>query len=161
MAEDWVYSICGMCTVRCPIKVTVRNGRVVFIQGNLRLTFGRCALHTQGHTVNNPLLSEQMRENQLWINRKEAEKLGIKEGDRVAVSRNGYSKSIKANVTDAIHPEAVFLVHGFGHRLPVETRGFNKELADNRFMTGGLDIWDRAGGATAYQEHFVTVSKIV
>jgi thiosulfate reductase / polysulfide reductase chain A len=129
-------------------------------QGNFRLTFGRCALHTQGHTVNNPLLSEQMRENQLWINRDEAEKLGIKEGDRVDVSQNGYSESIKAKVTDAIHPEAVFVVHGFGHRLPVETRAFNKGLADNRFMTGGLDIWDRAGGAIAYQEHFVAVSKI-
>jgi thiosulfate reductase / polysulfide reductase chain A len=129
-------------------------------QGNFRLTFGRCALHTQGHTVNNPLLSEQMRENQLWINRDEAEKLEIKDGDRVAVSQNEYSESVKAKVTDAIHPEAVFVVHGFGHRLPVETRAFNKGLADNRFMTGGLDIWDRAGGAIAYQEHFVTVSKI-
>jgi thiosulfate reductase/polysulfide reductase chain A len=53
----------------------------------------------------------------------------------------------------------VFVVHGFGHRLPVETRAFNKGLADNRFMAGGLDIWDRAGGAIAFQEHFVTVSK--
>jgi thiosulfate reductase/polysulfide reductase chain A len=51
------------------------------------------------------------------------------------------------------------VVHGFGHQLPVETRAFNKGLADNRFMAGGLDIWDRAGGAIAYQEHFVTVSK--
>ncbi len=34
MADNWVYSICGMCTVRCPIKVKVRNGKVVFIQGN-------------------------------------------------------------------------------------------------------------------------------
>ena len=128
-------------------------------QGSFRLTFGRCALHTQGHTVNNPLLSEQMSENQLWIHVDEAEKLGIREGDRVMVSRNGYAESITANVTEAIHPEAVFVVHGFGHRLPVETRAFNKGLADNRFMTGGLDIWDRAGGAIAYQEHFVTVEK--
>jgi thiosulfate reductase/polysulfide reductase chain A len=128
-------------------------------QGSFRLTFGRCALHTQGHTVNNPLLSEQMSENHLWIHVDEAEKLGIRKGDRVMVSRNGYSESITANVTETIHPEAVFVVHGFGHRLPLETRAFNKGLADNRFMTGGLDIWDRAGGAIAYQEHFVTVEK--
>jgi thiosulfate reductase / polysulfide reductase chain A len=128
-------------------------------QGNFRLTFGRCALHTQGHTVNNPLLAEQMPENYLWINSDEAEKLDIRDGGRVTVSRNGYSESVTAKVTEAIHPEAVFVVHGFGHRLPVETRAFNKGLADNRFMTGGLDIWDRAGGAIAYQEHFVTVSK--
>jgi thiosulfate reductase/polysulfide reductase chain A len=127
--------------------------------GRFRLTFGRCALHTQGHTVNNPLLSEQMPENHLWINTKEAEKLDIEDGDRVTVSQNGYSESIQARVTEAIHPQAVFVVHGFGHRLPVETRAFNKGLADNRFMAGGLDIWDRAGGAIAFQEHFVTVSK--
>jgi thiosulfate reductase/polysulfide reductase chain A len=127
--------------------------------GQFRLTFGRCALHTQGHTVNNPLLSEQMPENHLWINKTEAEKLDIEDGDRVQVSQNGYSESIQARVTEAIHPEAVFVVHGFGHQLPVETRAFNKGLADNRFMAGGLDIWDRAGGAIAYQEHFVTVSK--
>jgi thiosulfate reductase/polysulfide reductase chain A len=92
-----------------------------------------------------------MPENHLWINTKEAEKLDIEDGDRVTVSQNGYSESI--------HPDAVFVVHGFGHRLPVETRAFNKGLADNRFMAGGLDIWDRAGGAIAFQEHFVTVSK--
>jgi thiosulfate reductase/polysulfide reductase chain A len=127
--------------------------------GQFRLTFGRCALHTQGHTVNNPLLSEQMPENHLWINKTEAEKLDIVDGDRVQVSQNGYSEFIQARVTEAIHPDAVFVVHGFGHRLPVETRAFNKGLADNRFMAGGLDIWDRAGGAIAFQEHFVTVSK--
>jgi anaerobic selenocysteine-containing dehydrogenase len=127
--------------------------------GRFRLTFGRCALHTQGHTVNNPLLSEQMPENHLWINKTEAEKLDIVDGDRVQVSQNGYSEFIQARVTEAIHPDAVFVVHGFGHRLPVETRAFNKGLADNRFMAGGLDIWDRAGGAIAFQEHFVTVSK--
>jgi len=26
-------------------------------------------------------------------------------------------------------------------------------------MKGGLDKWDKAGGAIAYQEHFVKVSK--
>ena len=26
-------------------------------EGSFRLTFGRCAVHTQGHTVNNPILS--------------------------------------------------------------------------------------------------------
>lgn len=128
-------------------------------QGEFRLTFGRCALHTQGHTVNNALLFEQMPENVLWINTGEAEKLGISDGATVSVSQNGYSEAIKARVTDFIHPEAVFVIHGFGHRLKVESRAFNRGLADNRFMSGGMEIWDPAGGAIAYQEHFVTVSK--
>jgi thiosulfate reductase / polysulfide reductase chain A len=29
-----VYSLCGMCAVRCPIEVTVEDGRVVWVQGN-------------------------------------------------------------------------------------------------------------------------------
>ncbi len=29
-----VYSMCGMCAVRCPIEVTVENGRVAWLQGN-------------------------------------------------------------------------------------------------------------------------------
>jgi thiosulfate reductase / polysulfide reductase chain A len=129
-------------------------------EGQFRLTFGRCALHTQGHTVNNAMLFEQMPENVLWINDKAAAALKIADGERVTVSRNGYSETIAAKVTPFIHPEAVFVVHGFGHRLPVESRAFGKGLADNRFMQGGLDVWDPAGGGIAMQEHFVTVSKI-
>ncbi len=128
-------------------------------EGEFRITFGRCALHTQGHTVNNPLLNEQMGENTLWINTKKAGALGIADGDTVTVGQNGYTETIKAKVTDFIHPDAVFVIHGFGHRLKVESRAFGKGLADNKFMSGGMDIWDKAGGAIAYQEHFVTVSK--
>lgn len=127
--------------------------------GEFRLTFGRCALHTQGHTVNNPLLNEQMSENTLWINTKAAAKLGISHGETVVVGQKGYTETIKANVTDFIHKDAVFVIHGFGHRLKVESRAYGKGLADQNFMSGGMDIWDKAGGAIAYQEHFVTVSK--
>ncbi|MFO8031517.1 MAG: hypothetical protein R6U22_03140, partial [Desulfohalobiaceae bacterium] len=34
MAKKQVYSICGMCTVRCPIMTEVENGEVSFVQGN-------------------------------------------------------------------------------------------------------------------------------
>jgi thiosulfate reductase / polysulfide reductase chain A len=128
-------------------------------EGQFRLTFGRCALHTQGHTVNNPMLFEQMPENVLWINDQAAQKLDIANGDQVLVSQNGYSESIKAKVTAMIHPDAVFVIHGFGHRLPAESRAFGRGLADNKFMRGGMDRWDPAGGAIAYQENFVEVTK--
>lgn len=142
-------------------------------KGHFRLTFGRCALHTQGHTVNNPMLFEVMPENVLWINNQAAEKLDINDGDYVKVtapgcqneeknsdnSTNKYFELVKAKVTDTIHPEAVFVVHGFGHKLPVESRAFGKGLADNKFMSCGMDKWDPAGGAVALQEHFVLVEK--
>ena len=129
--------------------------------GMFRLTFGRCAMHTQGHTVNNPLLFEQMSENALWLNTGVAKAMGIEDGDRVEVSQNGYAETTTAKVTDAIHPEAVFVLHGFGHTLPVESRARGRGLADNKFMQGGLELWDPAGGAIAYQEHFVAVRKLI
>ena len=128
-------------------------------QGRFRITFGRCGVHTQGHTVNNPLLFEQMPENVLWMNTQAAEKLGIENGDEVIVGSNGRSGSIKAMVTDFIHPEAVFMVHGFGHTLPVESRAKDRGVADNELMPKGIHKWDKAGGCVAMQEHFVAVRK--
>jgi len=124
-----------------------------------RITFGRCALHTQGHTVNNSLLFEQMPENTLWINSERAKKLGISTDDTVTISNNGHSGEIKAFVTDFIHPEAVFMIHGFGHTLPCESRAQGRGVADNELMPKGITKWDKGGGAIAMQEHFVTVSK--
>ena len=128
-------------------------------EGQYRLTFGRCAVHTQGHTVNNPMLHEQMPENVLWINSAEAAKIGVEDGAWVEVGNGDYSGKIRAKVTALIHPEAVFMVHGFGHTLPAETLAIGKGVADHELMPGGLAIWDPAGGAVALQEHFVTVKK--
>ena len=74
------------------------------------------------------------------------------------VRSNGHRGRMKAKVTDLIHPDAVFMVHGFGHTLPVESRARGKGVADNALMPGGLSTWDQAGGGMALQEHFVTVS---
>jgi len=125
-----------------------------------RLTFGRCALHTQGHTVNNPYLNERLPENVLWINAGEAKRLDIADNELVQISSNGYSERIRAKPTEMIHPEAVFMLHGFGHTLPVETRAYGKGAADNKFMPGGLRNWDPVGGGLALQEHYIEVNKI-
>lgn len=129
-------------------------------EGMFRITFGRCGVHTQGHTVNNPLLAGRMPENVLWINEATARNMGIAEGDLVEVSANGYSGKIKAYVTEFIHPEAVFMVHGFGHALPVESRACGKGVADQMLMPGGIEKWDPAGGGIAMQEHFVAVRRL-
>ena len=128
-------------------------------EGKFRLTFGRCGVHTQGHTVNNSLLFEQVPENILWMNTEAGTGLGLSDGDMVEISGNGGGGRIKAKLTDLIHPEAVFMLHGFGHRLPVESRAFGKGVADHELMCGGLDRWNKGGGAMAMQEHFVSVTK--
>ena len=130
--------------------------------GYYRLAFGRSPVHTHGRTQNNPVLSEIMPENSLWINADEAAKLGISDGDRVQVtsSDGSHSGTIKAFVTEFIHPESVFMVHGFGRKVPWQTRGYNKGLGDYRFETGLLDVYDPVGGAIALMECFVKVEKV-
>jgi len=130
-------------------------------EGFYRLAFGRSPVHTHGRTQNNPVLSEIMPENQLWLNNEEAAKLGIANGDRVQVtsSDGSHTGTIQAYVTEFIHPESVFMVHGFGRKVPWQTRGYNKGLADYRFETGLLDVYDPVGGANSLMECFVKVEK--
>ena len=124
-----------------------------------RLVPGRMAVHTQSSTANNPLLSELVPTNRLWIHADRAAALGIADGDWVEVTPSGAAGRLQAKVTTGIHPEAVFMLHGFGHELPQETRAFNRGVADESCMVGGLDREDPLGGGLALQEHFVTVRK--
>jgi len=32
--KESVYSICGMCAVRCPLRVEVEDGKVTWVEGN-------------------------------------------------------------------------------------------------------------------------------
>lgn len=125
-----------------------------------RLIPGRMALHTQSSTTNNPLLAELAPTNSLWLHADRAGALGIVDGDWVDVlTPSGSVGRLRAKVTTGIHPEAVFMLHGFGHQLPQETRAFGKGVADEACMVGGLDREDPLGGGLALQEHFVTVRK--
>ncbi|WP_029898140.1 molybdopterin-dependent oxidoreductase [Desulfohalovibrio reitneri] len=128
-------------------------------EGKFRIIFGRCGVHTQGHTVNNPKLAEQMPENVLWLNEDVAKGMGVSDGDTVVVGSNGHSGEIKAFVTPFIHPEAAFMVHGFGHKLPPESRAYGKGVADNLLMPGGLENWSKEAGYICMQEHFISVKK--
>ncbi|MGD9111449.1 MAG: molybdopterin dinucleotide binding domain-containing protein, partial [Desulfobacterales bacterium] len=110
----------------------------------------------------NPVLSEIMPENQLWINAAEAAKMGVSNGDLVQVtsSDGSHSGAIHTFVTEFIHPESVFMVHGFGRKVPWQTRGYNKGLGDYRFETGLLDVYDPVGGAISLMECFVKIDKV-
>ncbi len=126
-------------------------------EGSYRLLFGRKGYQTHGQSNNNPVLSQLLGSNKLWIHTDEAKKLGISSGDTVTVSNENTKGTIEAQVTDFIHPEAVFMLHGFGTDVPAQKRAFGKGLADNSFMTGKLKNWDHAGGGLTMNECFVTV----
>jgi len=127
--------------------------------GQFRLVFGRSAIHAHGHTINNPLLNELMPENKLWINSRKAAKLGIVDGDWVDVENKGYTGHIRAHVTEFIHPEAVYMVHGFGRQVPSQSRAYNAGVADQRLMQGMLQSMDPAGGGLNLCESFITVKR--
>ena len=131
-------------------------------KGYYRLAFGRSPVHTHGRTINNPVLHEIMPENVLWMNAKEAKRLGIANNDRVQVTSadGSHSGTIRAYVTEFIHPEVVFMVHGFGRKVPWQTRGYNRGLGDYRFETGLLDVYDPVGGGIALLECQVHVKKV-
>ena len=125
--------------------------------GKFRLIVGRTALHTHISTQNNPYLNEIISENVLWINDDKAAELGIKNGDTVEVSSNVGSGKIKTKATDLIHPEAVFMLHGFGHMAKSATRSYNKGLSDAVLQE---NLTDSVGGSPALHDTFVTVKPI-
>jgi thiosulfate reductase/polysulfide reductase chain A len=93
----------------------------------------------------------------LWINTGEAKKLGISTGDLVHVSSCGVTQTIKASVTDHIHPEAVYTLHGYGREIPLQTRAYKKGMRDNTLMKGLLRV--AIGGNCPITDCFVTVKK--
>ena len=130
-------------------------------KGQFRLIVGRNARHTHSHTQNNPLLYDSLPENRAWIAPERARELGVEDGDAVRMERaDGKGGEIRVRVIPGMHPDAVFMLHGFGHRLPVESRARGKGLADQEFMHGGLDKEDAMVHGLALQEHFVTLRPV-
>lgn len=128
-------------------------------KGRFRLVFGRSPVHAHGHTINNPLLNELFPENTLWINTRVANRLGIKEDDWVDVIADSVKGTVKAHVTDFIHPEAVYTVHGFGRQIPLQSRAYHSGMSDQKLQEGLLLHMDKAGGGLCLCEKFVTVRR--
>ena len=126
-------------------------------ENRFRLTIGRCALHTHISTQNNPYLNEIAPENQLWINAECAKRMGIRDGARVKVSSENGEGIIRAFATDLIHPEAVFMLHGYGHQVQSARRSFEKGINDSLLMA---NVSDMIGGSPALHETFVRVDPV-
>ncbi|MCF6245742.1 MAG: molybdopterin-dependent oxidoreductase [Desulfobacula sp.] len=123
-------------------------------EGKFRLVVGRSAIHTHVSTQNVEYLNELQKENLLWINTKKAAALGIKNNDYVQVQSAVGKGRIKAFVTNFIHPEAVFMVHGFGHEGARAKRSYKQGLSDALIQE---NITDKVGGSPAYHDTFVSV----
>lgn len=124
-------------------------------EGNFHLMVGRCAAHTHVSTQNNAYLSELVPENELWINPAPAGRLGIKNGDYVEIfSPLKTHGRIRAKVTEFMHPDGVFMLHGFGKTVPAQTRCYQKGASDALLQE---NVSDRVGGSPALDSTLVQV----
>lgn len=116
-----------------------------------RLLSGRSPAHTFGRTANNPLLTQLQPENEVWINVDAAKDWGISSGQYIIlVNQHGKeSNKVRAKVTEMIRPDAVYLVHGFGHTQKQMKRSYLRGADDNGLFTdyetdqimGGAGSW--------------------
>ncbi len=127
--------------------------------GQFRLVFGRPAVHAHGQSQNNPLLHELCPENSLWLHPEPANALGLSDGDQVEVSSGGATVQGRLTVTPWIHPQAGFMLHGFGQSVPWKMRSFNRGMADQRLMRGLLTSYDPVGGGNNLTECVISVKK--
>lgn len=129
-------------------------------EDRFRLLFGRAPTLTHGQLSNNPLLAEMHPDNPLMLHPARAKVLGIAQGDTVEISSGGLCEAMRVEISDRIHPDAVFMLHGFGRTVPRQTRAYRKGVADQRLQVGKLDDFDPAGGGSNLTETIVCVRKI-
>jgi len=78
------------------------------------LTPFKSNLGTKG-TENSKWAREILHENLLWMNKRKATQLGIKNGDTVKITSSVGSLILRVLTTNRIHPESVALAEGLGH----------------------------------------------
>ncbi len=125
--------------------------------GSLRLLYGRAPVHSFGRTQTNPLLHEAMPENEAWVNADVAARQGLRVGDRVRLrNQDGVlSDPVRVRATQAIRPDCLYLVHGFGHSSKLLRRAFRKGASDSQLVT--RYAVDPLMGGTGMNVNFVTL----
>jgi thiosulfate reductase/polysulfide reductase chain A len=120
-------------------------------------------MHTFGRTSNNRFLGEVFNENEVWINADVAKSLAgfeekpLRSGDYVILENQNGSRSnrVRAKVTERIRGDAVYLVHGWGHRAKglrfAKDRGASDSELVTRYNT------DPIMGGTGMNVNFVRV----
>lgn len=121
-----------------------------------RLLYGRSPSHSFGRTTNNPILSQVCKENVVWINANVAKKWGLINGQYIKLENQDRKKSmpIKVKITQRIRPDAVFMVHGFGHTQKKMKRNYHKGADDNSLITKVK--YDPIMGGAGMRSNFVT-----
>jgi thiosulfate reductase/polysulfide reductase chain A len=125
--------------------------------GSYRLLYGRAPMHSFSRTQTNPLLSDLMSENAVWLNATEAARLGFRSGDYVRLrNQDGVlSNRILVKATERIRPDCVYMVHGFGHTSKGLRSTLDKGASDAQLLTRYKT--DPLMGGTGMHVNFVTI----
>jgi thiosulfate reductase/polysulfide reductase chain A len=127
--------------------------------GSFRLLYGRSPVHSFSRTQSNPILRDAMPENEIWINARIGRRMGLASGDYVRLrNQDGVlSNRVRARVTEAIRPDCVFMVHGFGHTSKGLRSAYGKGASDARLIT--RYAVDPLMGGTGTNVNFVTIEQ--
>ncbi len=125
--------------------------------GLFRLLFGRAPMHSFSRTQSNPILADAMSENEVWVNRAVAGRLGLEAGQYVRLTNQDGVRSnrVKVRPTERIRADCVYLVHGFGHNARMLTRAYQKGASDAQLITRYET--DPLMGGTAMNVNFVGI----
>jgi len=124
--------------------------------GYFRLLYGRAPVHSFSRTQTNPLLADMMEENEVWVNTSSAARYGLRNREYVRLKNQDgvVSDRIRVRVTEAIRPDCVYMVHGFGHTSKRLRRTYRKGASDAGLIT--RYVVDPLMGGTGMNVNFVT-----
>jgi thiosulfate reductase/polysulfide reductase chain A len=127
--------------------------------GFYRLVTGRAPVHTFSRTQTNPLLSDLMPENELWVHTDTAAAAGLRNGQYVKLKNQDgvVSNGIRVKATQRIRPDTVYMVYGFGHTSPMLKTALQKGASASQLNTRYKV--DPLMGATSIHQNFVTFVK--
>ncbi len=105
--------------------------------GFQRLLYGRHPAHTFAKTQNTPALRALAPDNEVWVASAVASERGIETGDLVTLRNQDGIRSlpVRALVTERIRPDAVYMVHGFGHDAPLMTGAHGVGASDTAMQS--------------------------
>ena len=127
--------------------------------GSFRLLFGRAPVHSFSRTQTNPILRDAMSENDLWVNASVGRRMGLESGDYVRLRNQDdvLSHPIKVRVTEAIRPDCVYMVHGFGHTAKGLRSAYGIGASDAQLITRYET--DPLMGGTGMNVNFVSIER--
>lgn len=119
--------------------------------GMLRLITGRAPMHTFSRTQGNAYLHGLMPTNEVWIHPAQAAKFKLRDGQRVRLrNQDGVvSDPAPLRATERIHPECVYMVHGFGLTNPEWKTGY-RHGASTAQLTTRVKIDPLMGGTSIH-----------